>query len=1040
MAKVTVDVVLNDGEDSTSFGDSFSSNDNVDVRNPMVSCPTLIGVNVEESYFDTFKSDSRIKKAQRADEFPIMSTGTPPSFTNMTGKTVVVTTSAWDTTQPGSNFIPAQFYYDTDIIQQPDLAEQTSSFYYDFSNNSYHSIIANGGLGVVKGVDNPTLNVLEGYTLQIYPPGNYHIVELKSTTAPPTPATYNITTTSPSFSFYTLSGTDRNGAVSGNNAGVTIHVGDTVNFNLSGVSGSHPFYLKTVQGTGTSNLVSTPAATGQGSTGTATVSWTPNTAGTYYYQCSNHNGMNGTITVTNATGGYVMDPYDLYTFDDGDVTDPTLNIEVGDTVEFYNLLSNVNVGHPLYIKTAPTTGTGDLVTTGTVTGQGGVGTGYYTLGVSWDTSTGTTVTPGTYYYQSSASLGVGGQIIVHAAGAISNEPVYVCTSAANPTGTQVSNSTPNISNVTNQGTTDSNNKLTVTFGAGSTGTYYYQSSNNSGYGGTITVTTSGKNSVGKRTDASYLPDVNNRYSGVDYSSQWTGKHVDIVTMEVGGDWAPANFHVSHPDFDSLTSPGTTRFIPQDWPGLNDISNNQISDGTRILTSHGIGVLSAAAGTICGFAKHANLYQMTSYGSDSFPDMYDSLLTWHNAKSVNSTTGKKNPTIAIGEVQWGTWWNSCYKISEISSIQEYQSSTSSFVDVVTRPSGGWGQVGSDVTAFVDRGMIPRQIKDPDTNEYHWVIGVPDESEYSSLNGSMNACNAAGIHMINASSNQGQIFVKNSDSKYGYAGERFVIDTNATVYTIGYGSGRSWQVTIVKGTAPIGGNKYPWFNYGLHGQDYGIDVAAGSNSEEWSVLDSYTCRGPGVDIVCMGASTYTSYPSTTFASGYEWGMFSGTSCATPTVVGKAACELEKYFIYNNEYPTPAQLKEIVCQQRYFYGHRSDDTYQRKHILLSDSFVRSITPYAGQANQKGTFNWSSLPTPQTGNFYDSHFYGSSGLCQLREGQSINGGITLVELAGTTRQKASLNVKGFDRSQTRGVRPKSGGVYPRPKIGRHNQLPFLK
>ena len=116
MAKVTVDVVLNDGEDSTAFGNSFSSNDNVDVRNPMVSCPTLIGVNVEESYFDTFKSDSRIKKAQRADEFPIMSTGTPPSFTNMTGKTVVVTTSAWDTTQPGSNFIPAQFYYDTDIL------------------------------------------------------------------------------------------------------------------------------------------------------------------------------------------------------------------------------------------------------------------------------------------------------------------------------------------------------------------------------------------------------------------------------------------------------------------------------------------------------------------------------------------------------------------------------------------------------------------------------------------------------------------------------------------------------------------------------------------------------------------------------------------------------------------------------------------------------------------------------------------------------------------------------------------------------------
>ena len=192
--------------------------------------------------------------------------------------------------------------------------------------------------------------------------------------------------------------------------------------------------------------------------------------------------------------------------------------------------------------------------------------------------------------------------------------------------------------------------------------------------------------------------------------------------------------------------------------------------------------------------------------------------------------------------------------------------------------------------------------------------------------------------------------------------------------------------------------------------------------------------------MGASTFTSSPDNTFGGGYKWGMFSGTSCATPTVVGKAACEIEKYFTYNNEYPTPAQLKEIVCQQRYFYGHRSNDTYQRKHILLSDSFIRSLTPHAGTANQNGTFNWSSLPTPQTGTFSYSHFYGTAGLCQLREGQSINGGITLVELAGTTRQKASLNVKGFDRSQSRGPRPLSGGVYPRPKIGRHNQLPFLK
>ena len=40
-----------------------------------------------------------------------------------------------------------------------------------------------------------------------------------------------------------------------------------------------------------------------------------------------------------------------------------------------------------------------------------------------------------------------------------------------------------------------------------------------------------------------------------------------------------------------------------------------------------------------------------------------------------------------------------------------------------------------------------------------------------------------------------------------------------------------------------------------------------------------------------------------------MFSGTSCATPTVVGKAACIMEEYFWYNGTWPTPDQTKEIL-----------------------------------------------------------------------------------------------------------------------------------
>ena len=107
-------------------------------------------------------------------------------------------------------------------------------------------------------------------------------------------STYSISVTA-SGSSYVLSGVDKNGSVSGTHVTVTVNVGDTLNFvvNASG----HPFYIRVSNGGAN---VSTPAATNQG-TQSGTVSWTPNTAGTYYYQCGFHSSMIGTIIVLSAT-------------------------------------------------------------------------------------------------------------------------------------------------------------------------------------------------------------------------------------------------------------------------------------------------------------------------------------------------------------------------------------------------------------------------------------------------------------------------------------------------------------------------------------------------------------------------------------------------------------------------------------------------------------------------------------------------------------------------------------------------------------------
>ena len=103
--------------------------------------------------------------------------------------------------------------------------------------------------------------------------------------------THNINVTASGSSAYTLSGTDRNGSVSGSNPTVTAYVGDTIVFSVS--ASGHPFYIRVSNGGAN---VSTPAASSQGSD-SGNVGWIPNTPGTYYYQCGNHAAMIGQIVV-----------------------------------------------------------------------------------------------------------------------------------------------------------------------------------------------------------------------------------------------------------------------------------------------------------------------------------------------------------------------------------------------------------------------------------------------------------------------------------------------------------------------------------------------------------------------------------------------------------------------------------------------------------------------------------------------------------------------------------------------------------------------
>ena len=106
---------------------------------------------------------------------------------------------------------------------------------------------------------------------------------------------YSISVTASGSSNYTLSGLDVNGNVTGNDPNLTFSVGDQITFSVN--AAGHPFYLKTLAGTGTNNQIS--GITNNGTVNNNIV-WTPTATGTYYYQCSLHSSMVGTITIVNS--------------------------------------------------------------------------------------------------------------------------------------------------------------------------------------------------------------------------------------------------------------------------------------------------------------------------------------------------------------------------------------------------------------------------------------------------------------------------------------------------------------------------------------------------------------------------------------------------------------------------------------------------------------------------------------------------------------------------------------------------------------------
>lgn len=336
----------------------------------------------------------------------------------------------------------------------------------------------------------------------------------------------------------------------------------------------------------------------------------------------------------------------------------------------------------------------------------------------------------------------------------------------------------------------------------------------------------------------------------------SGKNVDVVIVD-------GHLDPSHPEF-AKNSDGTggSRVIQYNWYqhnselGLGANGTYIYPTGSSLLNAddnHGMHVAGTVAGNTQGWARDANIYNISPYSTNpnslvNSNTIFDYIRVWHNKKSINPSTGRKNPTIINNS--WATLYSGLYALqrSNITSIT-YRGTTytSPFTNSQLR---AYGIVKFTSTTVDCMGYIISRIVD-----------VEDAVDN-------------GIIFVGGSANESTKIDVSGGNDYN----NYITHSGFNYY---YHRG-SWNSAAARP--------------GVGGQKLSICVGA-MNSTNVEIKASFSNCGPRVDIYSPGvniiSSLHSNYTTNDFRnSSYKIGKFSGTSMASPQVCGVLACLLEQY----------------------------------------------------------------------------------------------------------------------------------------------------
>lgn len=416
----------------------------------------------------------------------------------------------------------------------------------------------------------------------------------------------------------------------------------------------------------------------------------------------------------------------------------------------------------------------------------------------------------------------------------------------------------------------------------------------------------------------------------------SGKNVDVVIFD-------GHFDPAHPEF-AVNSDGSggTRVNQYNW-FQNDIGSGTgtyVYDRSGSYTNaadvndnnHGCHVAGTVAGNTQGWARDANIYNISVYSSNpswgvcglSSSTYWDYVRAWHNSKPINPETGRKNPTVT--NHSYGSYF----------IFDSTPDNTGPVTRVIYR-----GVDFNPGRALSTAELQARGFYAPSTS-----VEVPyySTSRFVDIQDAIND----GIIVVAAAGNESWKIVNSSDQDY-----------NNQFYATYFGSNYVW-----------------WLNRGTAsgaGYEPVITVGAVSNNLN-EVKATFSNCGSQVDVYAAGEAVQSSiltnaaygglYAQTDSRNSSYWlGRYQGTSMASPQVCGILACLVE-----SNPNMTQSEAHDWVttnANSGQMYDSGTDDASDRTSLQGSANlFVRWIN----QRSETGiTFPQKNFkPRPTSGRVY--------------------------------------------------------------------------